>query len=153
MDFDTKIQKIEKTLALNRNGLTIHQIMEITGLARGTVKTYLDELMRMSRVHEEEYGQNTKVYFLNGVGKFQQYVKMREGTYNRGVLYVDVMTDPWKNPFIRVKFRRNKKDIGSIYINNEESVNNLINALEAAKPKLKEYRELVKKLDQKKEDT
>ena len=59
------------------------------------------------------------------------------------------MTDPWKNPFIRVKFRRNKKDIGSIYINNEDSIDKLIEVLKDAKPKLKEYRELVKKLEQK----
>ena len=101
----------------------------------------------MSRVHEEEYSQNTKVFFLNGKGEFQQPIKMYEGGYDRGVLFVDVMTDPWKNPFIRVKFRRDKRDIGSIFINNEESVDNLIKALEKAKPKLKQYRELVKKLE------
>jgi hypothetical protein len=153
MDFDTPIQKIEKTLAVNRNGLTIHQIMEKTGLARGTVKTYLDELISMSRVHEEEYGQNTKVYFLNGLGKYQQSVSMFEKGYDKGILYVDVMTDPWRNPFIRVKFRRKKKDIGSIYISNEEAVDKLIDVLQKAKPKLKEYRDLITKLEQKVQDT
>jgi len=143
----TPIQQIESTLAKNRNGLTIQQIIDKTGLARGTIKTYLDELIRMSRVHEEEYSQNTKVFFLNGKGEFQQPVKMYEGVIDKGVLFVDVMTDPWKNPFIRVKFRRDKRDIGSIFINNEESVDNLIKALEKAKPKLKQYRELVKKLE------
>lgn len=153
MDFDTTIQKIEKALAVNRNGLTIHQIMENTGLARGTVKTYLDELISMTRVHEEKYGQNTKVYFLNGLGKYQQSVPMFEKGYDKGILYVDVMTDPWRNPFIRVKFRRKKKDIGSIYISNEEAVDKLIDVLQKVKPKLKEYRELVTKLEQKEKDT
>lgn len=152
-DFDTPIQKIEKTLAVNRTGLTIQQIMDNTGLARGTVKTYLDELIRMSRVHEEEYGQNTKVFFLNGKGEFQQPINMNDRGYDRGVLFVDVMTDPWRNPFIRVKFRRKKQDIGSIYINNEEAVDKLIDALQRAKPKLKEYRDLILKLEQKNQDT
>ena len=53
-----------KSLIGNDKGLTIQQIIDKTGLARGTVKTYLDELIRMGRVHEEEYGQNTKVFFL-----------------------------------------------------------------------------------------
>ena len=153
VDFDSPIQKIEKTLAVNRNGLTIQQIMDNTELARGTVKSYLDELIRMSRVHEEEYGQNTKVFFLNGKGGFQQPIKMYDKGYDRGVLFVDVMTDPWKNPFVRVKFRRKQQDIGSIYINNEEAVDELIEALKNAKPKLEEYRGLVKKLEQKEEDT
>jgi hypothetical protein len=48
---------------------------------------------------------------------------------------------------------RKKQDIGSIYINNEESVDNLIKTLEEAKPKLKEYRKLVKKLDQTNQET
>ena len=63
-------------------------------------------------------------------------------------MYVDVMTDPWKNPFIKVKFRKNEKDIDSIYINNEESVDNLIKVLQDAKPKLKKYQDLVKKPEQ-----
>jgi hypothetical protein len=63
------------------------------------------------------------------------------------------MTDPWRNPFIRVKFRRKKKDIGSIYISNEEAVDRLIEVLQKAKPKLKEYRELINKLEQKNQAT
>ena len=117
--------------------------MDDTKLARGTVKTYLDELIRMGRVHIEEYGQNTKIFFLNGHGKYQQNVNM----YNDGILFVDVMTDPWKNPFIRVKFRNHKKDIGAIFLNNEKSVDKLVDALQNAKPQLKQYRELIKKLD------
>ena len=148
----TPIQQIESSLAKNRNGLTIQQIIDITGLARGTIKTYLDELIRMSRVHEEEYSQNTKVFFLNGKGEYQQPVQMYEGGYDRGVLFVDVMTDPWKNPFIRVKFRRGNRDIGSIFINNEESVDKLIDALEKAKPTLKHYRDLVNKLETKEDN-
>ena len=144
---------MDRKTAGNRNGLTIQQIMDNTGLARGTVKTYLDELIRMTRVHEEEYGQNTKVFFLNGKGEFQKPIPMRDKGYDRGILFVDVMTDPWKNPFIRVKLRRKKQDIGSIYINNEESVDQLIDALQKAKPKLKEYRDLVSKLGQKNQDT
>jgi len=142
---ETPIQKIEKALMSNDKGLTIQQIIDITDLARGTVKSYLDELIRMGRVHEEEYSQNTKVFFLNGVGKYQQRVQM----YKDGVLFVDVMTDPWKKPFIRVKFRNNKKDQGAIFLNNEEAVDELINVLSKAKPQLKNYREMISKLGQK----
>jgi predicted ArsR family transcriptional regulator len=142
------IQKIEGVLATNKKGLSIQQIVDETKLSRGTVKTYLDELIRMSRVHEEEYGPNTKVYFLNGKGMFQTPVKMYDKGYDKGVLFVDVMTDPWMNPFIRVKFRRKNNDIGSIFINNEESVDELIKALEQAKPHLKKYREMVNKIKQ-----
>ena len=52
-----------------------------------------------------------------------------------------------------MEFRRNKKDIGSIYINNEVAVDKLIEALQNAKPKLQKYRELVTKLEKKEEDT
>ena len=139
---DSPIQSIEKSLIGNDKGLTIHQIIDKTGLARGTIKTYLDELIRMGRVHEEEYGQNTKVFFLNGIGKYQQQVQM----YTDGVLFIDVMTDPWKKPFIRVKLRNNKKDVGAIFLNNEESVDELINVLQTAKPQLKKYKEMIEKL-------
>ena|SRR3989338_5779521 len=139
---DSPIQSIEKSLIGNDKGLTIQQIIDKTGLARGTIKTYLDELIRMGRVHEEEYGQNTKVFFLNGIGKYQQQVQM----YTDGVLFIDVMTDPWKKPFIRVKLRNNKKDVGAIFLNNEESVDELINVLQTAKPQLKKYKEMIEKL-------
>ena len=139
---DSPIQSIEKSLIGNDKGLTIQQIIDKTGLARGTVKTYLDELIRVGRVHEEQYGQNTKVFFLNGIGKYQQQVQM----YTDGVLFIDVMTDPWKKPFIRVKLRNNKKDVGAIFLNNEESVDELINVLQTAKPQLKKYKEMIEKL-------
>ena len=139
---DSPIQSIEKSLIGNDKGLTIQQIIDKTGLARGTIKTYLDELIRMGRVHEEEYGQNTKVFFLNGIGKYQQQVQM----YTDGVLFIDVMTDPWKKPFIRVKLRNNKKDVGAIFLNNEESVDKLIGVLQNAKPQLKKYKEMIEKL-------
>ena len=93
------------------------------------------------------------MYFLNGEGEFQKPIPMKDKGFDRGILYVDVMTDPWKNPFVRVKFRRKKKDIGSIYINNEEAVDKLINALSHAKKQLQKYRDLVTKLEQKEKDT
>ncbi|MBU0459199.1 MAG: winged helix-turn-helix transcriptional regulator [Nanoarchaeota archaeon] len=139
---ETPVQKIEKSLIKNSKGLTIQQIMEMTDLARGTVKSYLDELIRMGRVHEEEYGQNTKVFFLNGVGKYQQQVQM----YKDGILFIDVMTDPWKKPFIRLKYRNDKKDLGAIFLNNEESVDQLIEVLKKAKPQLEEYRDMINKI-------
>ncbi len=138
---DTPVQKIEKALIGNNKGLTIQQIMDKTELARGTVKNYLDELMRMGRVHEEEYGLTTKVFFLNGVGKFQDKVNM----YDDGILYIDVMTDPWQKPFIRIKFR-DKKDLGAIFLNNEKSVDKLIGILNKAKPQLQNYRDMIQKL-------
>ena len=116
--------------------------MDVTALARGTVKTYLDELIRMGRVHMEEYGHNTKVFFLNGIGKYQEKVQM----YDEGILFVDVMTNPWQKPFIRVKFK-NKKDIGAIFLNSETAVDDLIKALNKVKPQLQQYRNLVKKLN------
>ena len=63
-----------------------------------------------------------------------------------GVLFIDVMTNPWKKPFIRVKLRNNKKDVGAIFLNNEESVDELINVLQTAKPQLKKYKEMIEKL-------
>jgi len=138
----TPIQLIEKALIKSKKGSTIQQIMDETELARGTVKTYLDELIRMGRVHEEEYGQNTKVFFLNGVGKYQQKVQM----YSDGVLFIDVMTDPWKKPFIRIKLRNNKKDVGAIFLNDEDAVDELISVLTNAKPQLKKYREMIARL-------
>ena len=41
-------------------------------MARGTVKKYIDVFIRMTRVHEEEYGQNTKVFFIDGRGEFSK---------------------------------------------------------------------------------
>jgi len=46
--------------------------MNNTGLVRRTVKTYIDEFIRMTRVHEEEYGQNTKVFFIDDRGEFSK---------------------------------------------------------------------------------
>ena len=132
------IKKIENALIAHNVGLTIQQIMDLTGLARGTVKTYLDELIRMARVHEQDYGQNTKVFYLNGLGKVQMY--------DDGILFVDVMTDPWKKPFIRVKFR-NKRDIGAIFLNSEKAVEDLIDALKNLKPQLQKYRDIIKDLE------
>ena len=141
MATETPIQQIEKALIFEgkNKGLTIQQIIDYTGLARGTVKTYLDELARMGRVHEEEYGQNTKVFFLNGVGKYQHTVKMR----GEGILYVDVMTDPWKHPFIRIKYRQDEKDVGAVFLSDEAAVDKLIYVLTKAKPQLDEYREAI----------
>lgn len=154
MTEDTAIKKIEKVLVKNRSGLTIQQIIDSTNLARGTVKSYLDELIRMGRVHEEAYGQNTKVYFLNGRGEFQQQIQLFDDRgYDKGVLYIDVMTDPWKNPFIRIKYRNKTKDVGSIFLNNEKSVDSLIEALKSTKPQLKVYRDLLKKIEEQHQET
>jgi len=139
---DTSLNKIEKALFSTNKGSTIQQIMQKTKLARGTVKSHLDELVKFGRVHEEEYGQNTKVYFLNGEGKFQDKVQM----LNDGILFVDVMTDPWKKPFIRVKYK-NKEDKGAIFMTSEEAIDKLINILQNAKPQLKKYREIIQKID------
>ena len=140
---DNTTKKIEQAFLGRSEGLTIQQIIDITKLARGTVKTYLDELIKIGRVHEEQYGQNTKVYFLNGIGKFQHPIKINKDK----TIYVDVMTDPWKNPFIRIKFKTEDKNIGAVFLNNEESVDKLIKVLETAKPQLKKYKEMIAKLD------
>src|SRR3989338_4639593 len=112
MTQENTLKKIEKALALSRQGLTINQLMEQTQLARGTVKSYLDELIRLGRVHEEDYAQNTKIFFLNGVGEYQDNVQM----YDDGILFLDIMTDPWKKPFLRIKFKNKKVDRGAIFI-------------------------------------
>ena len=44
------------------HGNTIDNIMDGTGFARGTVKTYLMYLMLSDNVIEYQYGQNTKIY-------------------------------------------------------------------------------------------
>lgn len=137
------LKKIEKALSSSRQGLTINQIMENTQLSRGTVKSYLDELIAFGRVHEEEYAQNTKIYFLNGVGEFQEKVQM----FDDGILFLDLMTDPWKRPFLRIKFRDKKEDKGAIFISDEEAVDSLIISLQKIKPQFKKYRQLVEKLD------
>lgn len=149
MGEDTAIRRIEKALAQNNTGLTIQQLMNITELARGTVKTYLEELIRMGRVHEQAYGQNTKVYFINGKGTFQEKVQM----YDDGILFVDVMTTPWRKPFIRVKLRRNKKDIGAIFLNDEKAIDELRDVLKNIKPRLQEYRDLIKNIEESAKDT
>lgn len=135
------IKEIEKILTEYRQGLTINQIMEYTKLSRGTVKTYLDEMVKFGRVHEENYNQNTKVFFLNGIGKYQHQIQMGK----EGILFVDVMTNPWKKPFIRIKYR-DKEDKGAIFVGDEEFVDKLIDALNKAKPQLKIYEEMNKKL-------
>lgn len=142
MTEENAIKRIEKCLAQSNSGLTIKQIMNMTDLARGTIKTYLDELTKMGRVHEQEYGQNTKVYFLNGKGFFQEKVQM----YDNGILFVDVMTNPWRKPFVRVKLK-NKKDIGAIFLNDEKAIDGLINALKKVKPQLDEYRKAIKNIE------
>ena len=35
---------------------------------------------------------------------FQKPIPMRDNGYDRVILFVDVMTEPWKNPFILVNF-------------------------------------------------
>ncbi len=138
---ESPLQLIEKSLIKHNQGTTIQQLIEDTGLARGTVKTYLEELQNMGRVHEQEYGQNTKVFFLNGKGEFQQTVQMNKA----GILFIDVFTDPWKQPFIRVKFKNNNRE-GAIFVQNEDAVDELIGVLQKAKPQLKKYRDMVAKL-------
>ncbi len=142
MSNENIIKQIEKVLIEYRQGLTINQIMEYTNLSRGTVKAYLDEMVKIGRIHEETYNKNTKVFFLNGVGKYQHQVQMN----NEGILFIDVMTDPWKKPFIRIKYK-DKEDKGAIFINDENSVNKLIEALDKAKPQLKKYEEMKDKLE------
>jgi len=136
------IKQIEKVLTKYRQGLTINQIMEYTQLSRGTIKAYLDELVKFGRIHEENYNQNTKVFFLNGVGKYQHQVQMGK----EGILFIDVMTDPWKKPFIRVKYK-DKEDKGAIFIGDEESVDKLIESLNKAKPQLKEYEKMKQQIE------
>jgi len=142
MSNENIIGEIEKILIKYRQGLTINQIMEYANLSRGTIKTYLDEMVKLGRVHEESYNQNTKVFFLNGVGKYQHQVQMG----NDGILFIDVMTDPWKKPFIRIKYR-DKEDKGAVFIGSEEDVDKLVEALNKAKPQLKSYEEATKKLE------
>ena len=141
---NSPLQKIEKALITDKNkGINIQSIMDITKLARGTVKAYLDELISIGRVHEEEYGQNTKVFFLNGKEKYQDSVQMKKD----GILFVDVMTDPWKNPFVRIKLRKDSKDLGAIFLNNEKAIDELIKVLKGTKHQLEKYREIDKKIE------
>lgn len=84
----------------------------------------------------------------NGTGGFQQPIPLSDKGFDKSILFVDVMTDPWRNPFIRIKYRNKNKDVGSIFLNNEEAIDKLIDALKKAKPHLNDYRELIKRLEQ-----
>jgi len=56
-------KKIYKELLKSKYGLTIQNLMNKTGLARGTIKSYLTHMMITDNVLEVNYGQNTKVYY------------------------------------------------------------------------------------------
>lgn len=61
---DKKIMnKILKVLKDNLRGRTIQNIIDKTGLSRGTIKTYLVHLAYLDKVIELCYGRNTKVYY------------------------------------------------------------------------------------------
>jgi len=56
------MKKVWDYLKTCEHGNTIDNIMDATGLARGTVKPNLFYLMLSDNVVEYVYGQNTKVY-------------------------------------------------------------------------------------------
>lgn len=131
-------QDVSKALARNPKGLSISQLMEITKLSRITITTALERYMKIGRVHEEAYG-NVNVYFLNGVGEYQKRIAMDMN----GELFVDVFTNPWGKPFIRVKQRRNGKDMGAIIVD-KRSITELTETLEKMSPKIDVLAEHVK---------
>jgi hypothetical protein len=88
-----------------------------------------------------------------GIGStFKNIVIQKVLSNDDGILFVDVMTNPWKEPFIRVKFR-NKKDIGAIFLNSEKAVDGLIKALNNLKPQLQKYRDIIKDIESTNEET
>jgi len=56
--------KIFKELSKSEYGYTIQNLIDRTGIARGTVKSYLLHLMVTDNVVEINYGQNTKIYIV-----------------------------------------------------------------------------------------
>jgi len=60
---DKKQKQILEVLKEAKHGLTIQNLIDKTGLARGTIKTKLMYLMLSNNVMEINYGQNTKVYW------------------------------------------------------------------------------------------
>lgn len=130
------IERIKDVLFAKEEGSTIQSVMDKTGLARGTVKSYLDYLVGLNRVYECVYGQNTKVYFLNK--KVFEYGSIDVG---RGrTLFVDFLATPFKEFFVRVLYRSAGRDISSITLNSEESVDDFIKILKGAKKKFVEVR-------------
>ena len=63
---DKLINLIFNELKSSKYGLTISNLMDRTGLARGTVKSYLVHLLITDSAVEVNYAQNTIVYFAKG---------------------------------------------------------------------------------------
>ena len=60
------INQIFNELKSSKYGLTICNLMSRTGLARGTIKSYLTNMQLFDNVVEVNYSQNTIVYFAKG---------------------------------------------------------------------------------------
>ena len=61
------VEKIFNEILKSKYGLTIQNLIDRTGFARGTIKSYLNHMMITDNVLEVNYGQNTKVYYAKKV--------------------------------------------------------------------------------------
>src|SRR4030042_1360701 len=107
-------KKIE--LFLNgKRGVSIHEIAKHLDVHWTTTEKELQKLESMGRVHSEKMG-NMKVYFLNGVGKFQEKFSMSPNHF----LFVDTFISPFGERFVRLKetkkLDKEWKNIGNVII-------------------------------------
>ena len=130
---------VEKVLATSRRGMTLSEIAKATRLPHTTVKRHLEKLIAIGRVHVE-YHRGSTIYYWNGKGEYSDIVKLSDNH----ILFIDVMVNPWGEPFIRVKeSKRNPltgdfEDIGAVLID-ESKIEEFIKKLKNISKKLEKY--------------
>jgi predicted ArsR family transcriptional regulator len=129
-------KKIEVFLATAKRGMTLTEIAENVGIPVSTAKRHLDRLASIGRVHIEAY-RGFSLYKWNGKEVYQDRVYLSENH----VLFIDAMVNPWGKPFVRIKERKEGRDIGAIIID-EERVSDFIAKLDAISKNIKDYGKL-----------
>lgn len=131
-----KRKEIEKYLVQHRKA-TVNQIADHLNIHWITVQKKLDELESIGRLHKEKIGKTT-IYYLNGVGKWQDKFKLNESTY----LFADTFISPFGDPFIRLKETKKKEGnwtkFGEIMIT-KEKLNDVVTFLQKVRDELKNY--------------
>ena len=129
-------KEIEKYLATH-SPLSVNQIAEALKLSWATVQSHLDTMEASARVHFQQLSK-TKVYYLNGVGKWQNRVKLNDSTY----LFLDTFISPFGEPFIRIKETTNKsgnwEKFGEVMVT-KDKIDDVIKFLENVKGDIDKY--------------
>jgi len=127
-------KKVERFLATSgTRGLTLTEVARGAKLSESTVKRHLEKLISIGRVHVERHGP-VNIYYWNGDEVYQKRVRLSESH----VLYVDMMINPWGKPFIRIKERKNDRDVGAVIVD-ARSVDELVEILKDMKKRLPSY--------------